>query len=89
MPNLVCLSNLLKMPEGQDIIVFSKTAKYRHESIESGKEALQKMAEQQGWSIFFSENASIFTPESLQGVKTVVFSKYNWQYIELYARKTL
>ena len=62
-----------EMPKGQDIIVFSKTTEFRHKSIAAGKEALRKIAERNHWKVTFSENARIFNPESLEGVKVVVF----------------
>ena len=59
--------------QAEEVLVFSKTAGFRHESIDTGKEALKKMAEQNNWKITFTEEASIFNEESLKGVKVIIF----------------
>lgn len=55
------------------LLVFSKTAGFRHSSIEPGQEALKKMAEAQGWEVEFSENDSMFYEASLKKFHAVVF----------------
>lgn len=69
---LTLLSSCQKQ-ETPSILVFSKTAGFRHASIEPGQEALKKMAEEQGWKIEFSENDSMFYESSLKNFHTVVF----------------
>lgn len=70
---IVASCQTCEMPKGQDIIVFSKTSKYRHKSIPAGKEALRKIAEKHHWKVVFTENSAIFNPESLKDVKVIVF----------------
>jgi len=55
------------------ILVFTKTAGYRHASIADGVAALQAMARAQKWVIEHTEDASVFTPEKLAPFKAIVF----------------
>lgn len=62
----------IEQTEGS-ILVFSKTSGWRHESIEPGKEALKKMAEENGLDITLTEDATCFTGANLQEYDTVIF----------------
>ncbi len=55
------------------ILVFSKTAGYRHASIKDGKEAIGKMANQHNVHVDFTEDSSAFSDENLARYKAVVF----------------
>ena len=55
------------------ILVFSKTDGFRHTSIEAGKAAFQKMADEKGFSAEFSEDAAMFTTSNLKRFRAVVF----------------
>jgi type 1 glutamine amidotransferase len=55
------------------LLVFSKTAGYRHASIPAGKIALQALASQHGFSIDFSEDSSVFTTANLARYNAVIF----------------
>ncbi len=55
------------------VLVFSKTAGYRHESIGSGIEALRKLGQKQGFIVDTTENASQFNEENLVRYKAVIF----------------
>lgn len=55
------------------ILVFSKTAGFRHESIESGIEALKKIGAEHSYRVEATEDASVFNDESLAGFNAVVF----------------
>ncbi|WP_460979228.1 ThuA domain-containing protein [Spirosoma knui] len=56
-----------------NVLVFSKTAAFRHQSIEAGKKALAKMATEKGFGVSFTEDASQFTESNLKKFNTVVF----------------
>ncbi len=56
-----------------NILIFSKTAAFRHESIPVGKEALIKICKLNNISVDTSENADIFTEAKLKKYKAVVF----------------
>ena len=48
------------------VMVFSKTTGYRHQSIEAGKASLAKMAKEKGFGISFTEDAAQFTEQNLK-----------------------
>lgn len=55
------------------ILVFSKTAGFRHESIEAGIAALQKLGQEHQVQVTATEDASFFRGDSLQKYSAVVF----------------
>ena len=55
------------------ILVFSKTTGWRHESIEPGKEALKKIAAENGLDITLTEDATFFTDSNLKNYDAVIF----------------
>jgi cytochrome c len=57
----------------RNVLVFSKTAAFRHQSIEAGKTALAKMAAEKGFGVQFTEDAAQFNESSLKRFNTVVF----------------
>ncbi|QHW00428.1 ThuA domain-containing protein [Spirosoma endbachense] len=56
-----------------NVLVFSKTVEFRHESIETGKKALAKMASEKSFGVVFTEDAGQFNESSLKKYNTVVF----------------
>ena len=57
----------------QEVLVFTKTNGFRHESIESGKTALKKMADAEKWTVTFTEDSLVFSKDRLASVDVVVF----------------
>lgn len=55
------------------ILVFSKTAAYRHESISAGKAALIKLGRENGFIVDTTENENYFQEDSLKRYSAVVF----------------
>ncbi|MDB5012731.1 MAG: Crp/Fnr family transcriptional regulator [Daejeonella sp.] len=55
------------------LLVFSKTAGYRHQSIEAGEAALVKLGNEQGYDVDTTENAAYFNDDSLKNYSAVVF----------------
>ena len=55
------------------ILVFSKTAGFRHDSIPAGVEAVRRLGPARGFSVDASEDAGVFTDDSLAKYKVVVF----------------
>lgn len=55
------------------ILVFSKTAGFRHQSIEAGKLALIKLGQEHGVSVDTTEDASVFREENLKQYRAVIF----------------
>ncbi|MEH6581138.1 MAG: ThuA domain-containing protein [Halioglobus sp.] len=58
---------------GRKVLVFSKTAGYRHESIEAGIEALTQLGKKQKFNVTASEDASLFSQASLDTFQAVIF----------------
>jgi type 1 glutamine amidotransferase len=56
-----------------NILVFSKTAGFRHESISSGLKMLYDQSKKQNWIITATENAGLFTESFLSGFDVIVF----------------
>lgn len=55
------------------VLVFSKTAGFRHESIPAGIEAIKKIGLKEGFIVDTTENASTFYEENLSRYKAVIF----------------
>lgn len=58
---------------GQKLLVFTKTEGFRHASIPDGVKAVQKLAAKKKWGTYHTEDASVFTPDSLQAYEAVIF----------------
>ena len=56
-----------------NILVFSKTAGFRHESISSGLKMLYDQSKKQNWVITATENAALINDEVLANIDVVVF----------------
>ncbi|MEE6283178.1 ThuA domain-containing protein [Georgenia sp. MJ170] len=54
-------------------LVFSKTAGFRHDSIEAGVEAIEQLGEDNGFSVDHTEEAADFTTENLSQYDVVVW----------------
>ncbi|MDF4252623.1 ThuA domain-containing protein [Streptomyces sp. WMMB303] len=55
------------------VLVFSKTAGYRHESIPDGIAAVRELGAEHGFTVDATENAAAFTPKKLARYDAVVF----------------
>ncbi|MCA9273763.1 MAG: ThuA domain-containing protein [Phycisphaerales bacterium] len=55
------------------VLVFSKTAGFRHGSIPDGVEAMRKIGESRGWSVDATEDSGVFTETGLAEYDAVVF----------------
>ena len=56
-----------------NVLVFSKTEGFRHESIEVGKEAITALGKKHGFSVATTEDASVFQESELQRYNVVIF----------------
>lgn len=59
--------------DGFAVLVFSRTAGYRHESIPAGVEALRALGDQDGFRVDATEDAAAFTDAGLGQYRVVVF----------------
>ena len=55
------------------VLVFSKTAGYRHSSIETGIAAVQKLGRENGFAVEATEDATVFSERNLKRFRAVVF----------------
>jgi len=55
------------------VLVFSKTEGFRHESIEAGVEAIQKLGRENGFTVVHTEDAELIHEEVLKDLSAVVF----------------
>ncbi|WP_330321111.1 ThuA domain-containing protein [Streptomyces clavifer] len=56
-----------------DVLVFSKTAGFRHSSIDEGVAALRALGTANNFTVTATEDATAFTPANLDGYESVVF----------------
>jgi cytochrome c len=75
---MVCCGLGLELTQAQNsttgrVLVFSKTAGFRHASIPTGKAAIMKLGKENGFAVDTTENAALFTEENLKKYKAVVF----------------
>ncbi|WP_232323790.1 ThuA domain-containing protein [Catenuloplanes japonicus] len=56
-----------------DVLVFSKTAGFRHDSIPAGVQAIRELGAANGFSVTATEDAGTFTAAGLAGYEAVVF----------------
>lgn len=73
---MITLLTSCKYPAGNEmlnVLVFSKTVGYRHESIASGVEMLTNQAAGQKWNLTATEDPTLFNDIFLAGVDVVVF----------------
>ncbi|MFG2352105.1 ThuA domain-containing protein [Streptomyces sp. NPDC048521] len=59
--------------DGKRVLVFSKTAGFRHDSIPEGVAAVRQLGESGGFTVDATEDASTFTPSTLRRYDAVVF----------------
>ncbi len=57
----------------QNLLVFSKTEAFRHQSIEAGIKALEKMSQEKDFDVTFTEDASLFNEVELKKYSAVLF----------------
>ena len=70
---IVILLSVSCKKETPKILVFSKTAKFRHTSIEAGKAAIMKLGMENGFQVDTTENEEYFKEAVLQQYATVIF----------------
>ena len=62
----------IRIPETQ-VLVFSKTAGFRHGSISAGKDMFRKLALEHAWIVDYSEDSAVFTSVKLGKYDVIVF----------------
>ncbi|UYQ92092.1 ThuA domain-containing protein [Chitinophaga horti] len=69
---MVSVANAKKKAKPR-VLVFSKTAGFRHDAIPQGKLALLKLGEENGFAVDTTEDAGKFTPDNLKQYAAIVF----------------
>jgi type 1 glutamine amidotransferase len=67
------LSLVVAQTEPINVLVFSKTAEFRHVSIGDGVRAIEAIGKQHGWNVIATEDSSRFTDNTLASIDVVVF----------------
>lgn len=70
---LVAIAAPAQAQEEFDVLVFSKTAGFRHGSIPDGIAAIEELGEQHNFGVTATEDASRFTTENLQQYEAVIW----------------
>lgn len=55
------------------LLIFTKTEGYRHASISDGVKAIRQLAAENRWSAHHTEDAGIFTSDSLNAYRAIIF----------------
>lgn len=55
------------------VLVFSRTAGFRHDAIAAGVGAIQSLAADGGFAVDATEDAAVFTPQKLSDYRAIVF----------------
>jgi hypothetical protein len=76
--SIICLLFVIAFPgfaqDGKiNVLVFSKTVGFRHNSISTGLKMLSDLAQERNWVLTATENADLFTPGFLKNFDAVVF----------------
>jgi cytochrome c len=71
------------------VLVFSKTKGFRHQSINVGKPAIQKLGSENGFAVDTTENSSAFTEENLKKYAAVVFLSTTGDVLDLQQQNAL
>ena len=69
----VCSLAQAQRMSGYDILVFSKTEGFRHDSIEPAIVALKALGDENGFAVVATEDAGMFAPPLLSEFESVVF----------------
>jgi cytochrome c len=56
-----------------NVLIFSKTMSYRHESIDAGKKAILALGQKYDFTVDTTENSEIFTEKTLKQYNVIVF----------------
>lgn len=66
------------------LLVFSKTAGFRHSSIPNGKAAIMKIGVEKGYIVDTTEDANYFNEDSLKNYSAVIFLHTTGDFLDMY-----
>jgi Uncharacterized protein conserved in bacteria len=61
------------MAQQFDVLLYTKANGYRHQSIEAGVAAIQKLGKQHRFDVFWTDDPSVFNDEALARFEVIVF----------------
>jgi type 1 glutamine amidotransferase len=70
---LIMVSTSMAQDKKINVLVFSKTMGFRHNSISAGIKMMSDLAQERKWVMTATENSDLFTPEVLKIFDVVVF----------------
>lgn len=70
---VICMISLISCNQKDEVLVFSKTEGYRHESIEVGVESIKALGLEHGFNVSHSEDATVFSDDKLKQFDAVIF----------------
>ncbi len=70
---LFSILTLAGFAQTKNVMVFSKTAGFRHSSIKEGREFLTDLGKKEGFTVYLTENSDDFTEEKLKKYNLVIF----------------
>lgn len=73
--------------DGLGVLVFTKIAGFRHNSIETGVATLQRIGEERGWTVIETQNGAAFNAEFLSRFDVVVWLSTTWDVLNLEQEK--
>ncbi len=73
LPILFCLGLISCSSSSDNVLVFTKTEKFRHKSIETSVEAMKKLGTENNFKVHHTEDAAVFHPDSLANFNMVMF----------------
>lgn len=73
--SLLCVLSymVLSFSQKDRVLVFTKTVGFRHESIETGVQAIKKLGEDNGFEVVHSEDSKMFNQNQLKDFDLVLF----------------
>lgn len=75
--------------EGVRVLMFTKTAGFRHDSISTSKEVMQALADTFGFRLTLTEDASYFSAETLSDVDIVMFASTTGEVLDAAQQEAL
>ena len=71
--SLTLFINCKSTSQSKNVLIFSKTAGYRHASIESGVKAIKSLGTNNAMNIYHTEDATHFNADSLKKYDVIIF----------------
>jgi len=93
LPALLCLIAMVQpafaATAPDRVLIFSKTAGFRHESIPVAVQTLQRLAAEAGMVADHSEDAALFTPDQLARYRVIVFASTTGEILDAQQQRAM